>query len=109
LSGDERPNFACDIPERGPARTVDADVHHRLTEVLAPFGATGSARKRDRVPEPAPAGVRRDYDSDNRWDHLKQMALDRLDAWVPHLNLPRCRPKASGYEAVAHWRKSSTG
>jgi hypothetical protein len=40
---------------------------------------------------------------------LNDAALANLDAWVPLLNLYRCRPTRGGYEAVAVWRPSSTG
>ena len=35
--------------------------------------------------------------------------LANLDRWVPELHLYRWRRKPGGYEAVAHWRSSSTG
>src|SRR5262249_53233301 len=37
------------------------------------------------------------------------LALARLDSWVPKLGLYKCRSARGGYEAVAHWRESSTG
>src|SRR5262249_35874819 len=32
-----------------------------------------------------------------------------LNRWVPKLGLCKCRSARGGYEAVAHWRESSTG
>jgi hypothetical protein len=40
---------------------------------------------------------------------LNDAALSNLERWVPDLYLMRCRAKADGFEAVAHWRKSGTG
>jgi hypothetical protein len=50
-----------------------------------------------------------DEDADTPHRALNNFALMRLDCWVPKLGLYRCRPARGGYEAVAHWRESSTG
>lgn len=50
-----------------------------------------------------------DYDPDDPFSVAKAAALGNLSAWVPALNLYGCRPARGGYEAVAHWRASSTG
>ena len=46
---------------------------------------------------------------DNVWINLNAKAFTDLDAWVPHLNLPKLRKTGNGYKAVAHWRASTTG
>ena len=42
-------------------------------------------------------------------DDLNAAALANLDAWVPHLGLPKTYRQSGGYRAVPHWRPSGTG
>jgi len=53
----------------------------------------------------------RQHDSDDSdpFHALNQAALDRLDEWVPLLNLPKLKNKGGRYSAVAFWRPSSSG
>jgi putative DNA primase/helicase len=51
-------------------------------------------------------------DHGNPFRELNNLALRKLAAWVPDLNLYGCRRRvgrSSSYEAVATWRPSSTG
>jgi hypothetical protein len=73
-------------------------IAERITGVLTPLGYR---------PEPAPHAVNGDTDSPYR--ALNQQALGNLAAWVPALNLYRCKPARGGYEAVPLWRPSTTG
>jgi hypothetical protein len=46
------------------------------------------------------------------WRALNNAALKNLAAWVPNLNLYKCRRRVGrypNYEAVANWRESTTG
>ena len=50
--------------------------------------------------------------ADNEWRALNNAALKNLAAWVPDLNLYKCRRRVGrfpNYEAIATWRESSTG
>jgi hypothetical protein len=52
------------------------------------------------------------FDDDNPFAVLNDAALRNLAAWVPHLDLYKCRRKVGrypNYEAVATWRPSGTG
>ena len=90
-------------PEDLPMLPVDiADL---IAEVLKPLGyepepehkplVNGHATNEDATPRPHRL--------------LNDAALDNLSAWVPQLKLIRCRKTAQGYEALPHWRPSSTG
>lgn len=58
---------------------------------------------------PPPVRGARDAHDDNHWSALNTAALERLDDWVPLLNLPKLNKKQGRWEAVASWRPSSTG
>jgi Bifunctional DNA primase/polymerase, N-terminal len=82
-----------DLPE------LQFDIAERIGAALGPFGWRA---------EPAPhAGA--DGDAETPFRSLNDTALARLDAWVPALNLCRCRRARGGYEAVPAWRPSTTG
>jgi hypothetical protein len=83
-------------PDDLPA--LPADIAERITAALTPLGYHS---------EPAPHAVNGDADSPYR--QLNDQALANLAAWVPALNLYRCRPARGGYEAVPLWRPSTTG
>jgi hypothetical protein len=84
-----------ELPELG------ADIADRVSAVLASFGYEAGAE-----PVSNDADVGND-DSPHR--QLNDAALADLAAWVPALNLYRCRPARDGYEAVPTWRPSTTG
>jgi hypothetical protein len=84
-----------DLPELTPAH-IEA-----ISKALEPFGYRAE-------PEHAPLESG-DTDSDKPHRRLNNQAFANLGAWVPALNLCRCRPTAQGYEAVAEWRASNTG
>ena len=83
-------------------RELTADIIGRLDEALAPFMTQPESKR-----APLEPGTGRD--SDNVFRRLNEKALENLPAWVPDLNLYRCRRTAHGYEAVARWRASNTG
>lgn len=85
-----------DLPELTPEHIEAVDA------ALAPFGFEH---------EPDRVWVDPSDSSDDASMHrrLNDAALANLDAWVPGLDLYRCRQTASGYEAVATWRESNTG
>jgi hypothetical protein len=81
---------------------LPADIAERLAAALRPFGYEAE-------PEGAPAADV-ESDADHPFDALKAKAMANLQAWVPALNLYRCRlVRGGGYEAVATWRPSNGG
>jgi hypothetical protein len=78
------------------------DIIEQIDAVLAPFGYV--------PPEPR---ERASYDecdvADDPHRRLNEAALANLSAWVPALDLYRCRPYRHGFEAVAKWRPSTEG
>ncbi len=98
---------------KGPVASVDLPVFDEddlqaLEEALEQCGwdrnAPSSQGSVQRGPaRPAPS------DDDDLWSETKAAALNNLSAWVPALDLYGCRPARGGYEAVAHWRASSSG
>lgn len=93
------PVAAADLP------VFDADDLQALEEALEQCGWVRGGRAAGRVVRAAPAPV----DDDDLWSETKAAALANLSAWVPALDLYNLRPARGGYEAVAHWRASSTG
>lgn len=87
------------------------DIDDRIAEVLKGFGyAPGHDRsdaKHSTNNTHREAGDT--FTGENIYRTVNSKALANLDAWVPQLQLYRCRPKPGGYEAVADWRESSTG
>lgn len=85
-----------DIPMLAP------NVCARIAGALKPFGYEAEPPR-----EPlAPGGV---IEASNEFRQLNDIAMDDLAAWVPRLELYRCRRTRDGYEAVATWRASNTG
>src|SRR5258708_462847 len=82
-----------DLPE------LPADIAERIDAVLAPFGW--------RPDLPPHANGSDDGETPHR--RLNDAAMANLAAWVPGLNLFRCRSARGGYEAVPTWRPSTTG
>lgn len=80
------------------------DIVDRITAALTPFGYQNK-------PEPGPRKERpADADAESTvWAEVNAAALTNLDAWVPALHLEKCRRAGGRYEAVAHWRPSSSG
>jgi hypothetical protein len=97
---DYRPEELPELPE---------DIAEQIAEVLKPYGydpdrervETAVALHVDDAPSAGDAGA--------FYRKLNDDALANLDCWVPDLHLYRARRKPGGYEAVAHWRSSSTG
>ena len=84
---------------------LSADTIGNIDAVLIPLGW-----KPDPLPSrPGNGGASFDADADTPHRNLNNLALARLDCWVPKLGLYKCHPARGGYEAVAHWRESSTG
>jgi hypothetical protein len=84
---------------------LDADIVEKISAALAPFGYQVDATK------PAAARKRGGDGGDDATPHrqLNDLALAKLEAWVPALGLYRCRRARHGYEAVPAWRPSTTG
>lgn len=82
-------------PERLPE--LPDDIAERLIVVLQPFGYQPPPLR------PTPAG------GGGAWRDLNNTALQRLDAWVPELGLPRLKRTGQGYRAVAVYRPSGSG
>lgn len=96
------PVAAADLP------VLDADDMEALEEALEQCGWERGGRR--------VGAVVRSFrttgsvtDDDDLWSETKAAALANLSAWVPALDLYGCRPARGGYEAVAHWRASSSG
>lgn len=81
---------------------LDPDIAAQIAEALAPFGYES-----ERKHAPLAAGGESLADRPHR--HLNETALANLEAWVPKLQLYRCKRRAQGYEAVPTWRASNTG
>lgn len=77
------------------------DIVERLGKALEPFGFREAPK----------LGAAGDADLDGEKVHraLNDAALANLDAWVPGLNLYKCRKVGQAYKAVADWRPSSSG
>ena len=78
---------------------LNADIVEAITAALKPFGYEA---------EPV-VGSNGDATDLSPHRELNEAALANLTAWVPDLNLYRCRPARGGYEAVPSWRPSTTG
>ena len=96
---------SLDIYDPDELPFLSADTIGNIDAVLVPLGWK---------PDPSPSrpgngGTSFDADADTPHRNLNNLALARLDCWVPKLGLYKCRPVRGGYEAVAHWRESSTG
>jgi hypothetical protein len=96
---------SLDIYDPDELPFLSADTIGNIDAVLIPLGWK---------PDPSPSrpgngGAGFDADADTPHRNLNNLALTRLDCWVPKLGLYKCRPARGGYEAVAHWRESSSG
>jgi hypothetical protein len=76
---------------------------------IARFRDTVEALTKKPIPEAAPVIVQFPEDETTVWRRINNLAFANLDAWVPDLGLPKLRKTGHGYQAVAHWRASSTG
>ena len=84
-------------PDRLP--TLPADIAERIAEALQPFGYAPT-----HTPRPQGEGY-----GHSIWRDLNAKALENLDAWVPALELPKCKKTPRGYVAVPVWRPSNRG
>lgn len=82
-----------DIPE------LPADILDQISAALVPFGY---ATELQRSPVSS-------SDAESPFRRLNDLAYGDVSAWVPALMLERCRAIRGGFEAVAHWRRSTTG
>src|SRR5215471_4912074 len=88
---------------------LDADTIGNIETVLIPFGWQPEPVRDCSGNGAATTTTFDDEDADTPHRQLNNFALAHLDRWVPKLGLCKCRPARGGYEAVAHWRESSTG
>lgn len=79
---------------------LPADIAERLGAALAPFGHVEPHKLAEGAAGDAEASTHR---------QLNDAALANLAAWVPALNLYKCRQVGGKYKAVASWRGSSSG
>ena len=86
-------------PEELPR--LPADICDQIDAVLRPLGWEPDA--------PRPGNGFDDADDASPHRQLNDFAMEHLKCWVPKLQLYKCRPARGGYEAVAHWRPSSSG
>lgn len=77
---------------------LPGDIADRIASALEPFGYV----------QPIEGDVVFG-DSDTAWREVNDAAMVDLDAWVPHLGLPRLRRSGGGYRAVAAYRPSGSG
>lgn len=92
-----------DLPE------LPDDIADRLAEVLKPYGYNPDAERPALVRGDTPARSAGGARASSIYRQANDDALANLDCWVPELHLYRWRRKPGGFEAVAHWRSSSTG
>src|SRR5262249_10317525 len=85
---------------------LPADAIGNIDAVLIPLGW-----KPDPVRDCSGNGAATTFGEDADTPHraINDFALEHLERWVPKLGLCKCRPARGGFEAVAHWRESSTG
>jgi hypothetical protein len=81
---------------------LDPDIGAQIAEALKPFGYEAEPRH-------APLAVGGTSFADKPHRQLNETALGNLDAWVPKLQLYRCKRTHAGFEAVPTWRSSNTG
>lgn len=81
---------------------LPADIADQLSKALAPFGHVDAPTVGERG-----SATLDGEESVHR--QLNDAALADLGAWVPALNLYKCRQVGGKYKAVAHWRPSSSG
>lgn len=84
---------------------LDEDIATRIGEALKPFGFEERAYTAPAEGEAGSASL--GIESPHR--ALNDAALANLAAWVPALNLYKCRQVGGNYKAVATWRPSSSG
>jgi hypothetical protein len=96
----------CDTPL---SELLPDDIADRLAEVLKPFGYDPDGDCAEVVRSETAARSACGAKASSIWRKANDDALANLDCWVPELHLYRWRRKPGGYEAVAHWRSSSTG
>jgi hypothetical protein len=80
---------------------LPADAVQRIETALAPLGYE---REEELVPIASA--------EDSPFKQFNNYAQDRIDEWAPALGLhkcSRCRGRFGGWQAVAHWRPSTTG
>ena len=76
---------------------------------IARFRDTVEALTQKPIPVALPVVVQFPEDGETVWRRLNNVAFANLEAWVPELGLPKLRKTQHGYQAVAHWRQSTTG
>lgn len=75
------------------------DIAEQIAAALAPHGY---------APQHAAAPTGDGY-GHSIWREVNDRALANLDAWVPHLDLPKLKRTAKGFVAVPFWRPSNRG
>jgi hypothetical protein len=94
-------------PEELPRLPIE--IIERISEVLVPFGYAPPVSQSRRGEHNGGSDGAGEDGADTPHRRLNEDALANLAAWVPALDLYRCRPTRQGYEAVATWRESTEG
>lgn len=92
-----------DLPE-----ISEEQVREIIVQIATAFGGKALPLASPTRPKVLQSGVEDTVEKPHR--ALNEHALAHLNQWVPSLGLTKLRPvDRGGYEAVAHWRGSSTG
>jgi hypothetical protein len=86
---------------------LPADYRERIMAL----GYQPGGKKKPRI-EWSAQDTHRSYDKDSPHAEINQLAMKNLSAWVPALDLYKCRRRVgrtASYEAVATWRPSTHG
>jgi hypothetical protein len=95
-------------PEKLPA--LGDNIADTITAALTPFGYDPKSDSEPCARNGSINGAIFLGDDDvTPHRELNNLALANLSAWVPDLDLYRCRPARGGYEAVPIWRPSTVG
>jgi hypothetical protein len=84
------------------------DIAERIGEALREFGYDPESKPAPSPPVAA-ASAGGGGGSGSVYRDINDLARANLHAWVPDLELPKCRYEGSRYVAVAWWRPSSRG
>jgi RecA-family ATPase len=90
-----------DLPHIDDLPSLPHDYLERIEKIIAPLGY-----------QPEPEKTKFESDNPSPYQELNDLALRNLEAWVPSLNLYKCRRRSGrypSYEAVATWRPSNGG
>jgi hypothetical protein len=85
------------------------DIAEQIAGVLRQFGYDPEADRPATLPTSQARTASYAVGERSIYRKANDDALANVDCWVPALHLYKARRKPGGFEAVAHWRSSSTG